>query len=97
LWKRGEEKVKELVAQKEEAYVIWDESELEKSESMKAEGTVCGAFNESSASETDQTRLHQPTHRPTHLCAGRQLVTGIGHGDERLPCSGTPVLVDKQR
>lgn len=34
LWKVGDEKVKELVGQKEEAYAIWDESVLEKSESL---------------------------------------------------------------
>jgi hypothetical protein len=38
LWGRANEKVKELSEQKEEAYVIWDESVLEKSESLQAEG-----------------------------------------------------------
>ena len=38
LWKCGEEKVKELLGQKQAAYVIWDESVLEKSESLQAEG-----------------------------------------------------------
>ena len=38
LWKRGQERVRELVRQKESVYVIWDESVLEKSESLKAEG-----------------------------------------------------------
>jgi len=38
LWGRADEKVKELRKQNEEIYVIWDESVLEKSESLKAEG-----------------------------------------------------------
>jgi hypothetical protein len=38
LWRSANEKVKELLARKEEAYVIWDESVLEKSESLQAEG-----------------------------------------------------------
>ena len=38
LWKQGDEKVKELRKQKEQVYVIWDESVLEKAESLKAEG-----------------------------------------------------------
>jgi hypothetical protein len=38
LWGRADEKVKELRQKKEEIYVIWDESVLEKSESLKAEG-----------------------------------------------------------
>ena len=38
LWGRGAEKVQELREQKEAAYVIWDESILEKSESLQAEG-----------------------------------------------------------
>ncbi|HSL42176.1 MAG TPA: hypothetical protein VK897_02015 [Anaerolineales bacterium] len=38
LWQRANEKVRELRGQKAEAYVIWDESVLEKSESLQAEG-----------------------------------------------------------
>lgn len=38
LWGRAQERVRELVRQHEAAYVIWDESVLEKSESLKAEG-----------------------------------------------------------
>lgn len=37
LWGRGNEKVKVLKERKEETYVIWDESVLEKSESLQAE------------------------------------------------------------
>lgn len=37
LWKRADEKVKELQAKKEAVYAIWDESVLEKSESLQAE------------------------------------------------------------
>jgi hypothetical protein len=37
LWQRADERVKELRGQKEAVYVIWDESVLEKSESLKAE------------------------------------------------------------
>lgn len=38
LWQRANEKVQELRGQNEEAYVIWDESVLEKPESLQAEG-----------------------------------------------------------
>ncbi len=38
LWQRAQEKVKELKAHQEATYVIWDESVLEKSESLQAEG-----------------------------------------------------------
>lgn len=37
LWQQAQAKVKELRAHQEAAYVIWDESVLEKSESLKAE------------------------------------------------------------
>jgi hypothetical protein len=37
LWRRGNEKVQELREQNAEIYVIWDESVLEKSESLQAE------------------------------------------------------------
>lgn len=38
LWKQAQQRVRELAGQKETVYVIWDESVLEKSESLKAEG-----------------------------------------------------------
>lgn len=38
LWMGGDKKVKELMDEEQQAYVIWDESVLEKSESLKAEG-----------------------------------------------------------
>ena len=38
LWQQANEKVKVLLRGKEEAYVIWDESVLEKAESLQAEG-----------------------------------------------------------
>jgi Transposase DDE domain len=37
LWQRADEKVKELTEKQEAVYVIWDESVLEKSESLQAE------------------------------------------------------------
>ena len=37
LWRRGNERVQELKQQNEEIYIIWDESVLEKSESLQAE------------------------------------------------------------
>jgi len=70
LWKCGDQKVKELLGQKEAAYVIWDESVLEKSESLKSGRLVCSALHQSGTSEADQTRLFQSAHRATHLCAG---------------------------
>jgi hypothetical protein len=36
LWGRGNEKVKELRERKEEIYAIWDESVIEKSESLRS-------------------------------------------------------------
>ncbi len=38
LWRMGDERVKELNEQNEEAYGIWDESVLEESGSLKAQG-----------------------------------------------------------
>ena len=38
LWQQANEKVKALLRGKEEAYVIWDESVLEKAESLQVEG-----------------------------------------------------------
>jgi len=87
LWKRANEKVQELVGQKEEAYVIWDESVLEKPESLQAEG-LCAVRS------TKATRLKRikpgyfnpPTGRPIFVPGFnwlQVLVTGL---------KGTPVL-----
>jgi hypothetical protein len=87
LWKCGEEKVKELLGQKQAAYVIWDESVLEKSESLQAEG-LCAVRS------TKATRLKRikpgyfnpPTGRPIFVPGFnwlQVLVTGL---------QGTPVL-----
>src|SRR5512139_869552 len=65
LWKRGDEKVKELAGQREEAYVIWDESVLEKSESLKAEG-LC-AVRSTKAARLKRIKpgyFNPPTDRP---------------------------------
>jgi hypothetical protein len=65
LWKRAQEKVQELNAQKEAAYVIWDESVLEKSESLKAEG-LC-AVRSTKAARLKRIKpgyFNPPTGRP---------------------------------
>jgi hypothetical protein len=38
LWKQGDERVEALLSLKEDIYVLWDESVIEKSESLAAEG-----------------------------------------------------------
>jgi hypothetical protein len=89
LWKGGNEKVKELVAQKEDAYVIWDESVLEKSESLKAEG-LC-AVRSTKAARLKRIKpgyFNPPTDRPIFVPGInwlQVLVTGM---------KGSPVLVD---
>ncbi len=87
LWKRADEKVKGLIEQKEEAYVIWDESVLEKSESLKAEG-LC-AVRSTQAVRLKRIKpgyFNPPTGRPIFVPGInwlQVLVTGI---------QGTPVL-----
>lgn len=44
LWKRGNEKVYEVMGPDSDPYVIWDESVLEKPESLKAEG-LCAVIS----------------------------------------------------
>jgi hypothetical protein len=87
LWKCGDEKVKELLGQKEEAYVIWDESVLEKAESLKAEG-LC-AVRSTKAARLKRIKpgyFNPPTDRPIFVPGInwlQVLVTGM---------KGTPVL-----
>ena len=87
LWGRGNEKVKELREQKEAIYVIWDESVLEKSESLQAE-RLC-AVRSSKAARLKRIKpgyFNPPGGRPIFVPGFnwlQLLVTGM---------KGTPVL-----
>lgn len=81
LWQRANEKVQELREQKEEAYVIWDESVLEKSESLQAEG-LC-AVRSTKAARLKRIKpgyFNPPTGRPIFVPGFnwlQLLVTGL--------------------
>jgi hypothetical protein len=83
LWQRANEKVKELREQNEAAYVIWDESVLEKSESLQAEG-LC-AVRSTKAARLKRIKpgyFNPPTGRPIFVPGFnwlQLLVTGL-HG-----------------
>src|SRR6185503_17170350 len=87
LWKKADQRVKELGKQKEDGYVIWDESVLEKSESLKAEG-LC-AVRSTKAARLKRIKpgyFNPPTDRPIFVPGInwlQLLVTGR---------KGTPVL-----
>lgn len=87
LWRKGHAKVQELAQQREEAYVIWDESVLEKPESLKAEG-LC-AVRSTKAARLKRIKpgyFNPPTGRPIFVPGMnwlQLLVTGL---------QGTPVL-----
>jgi len=87
LWERANEKVKELSSSQAAVYVIWDESVLEKSESLKAEG-LC-AVRSSKAARLKRIKpgyFNPPTDRPIFVPGFNWLqilVTGL---------QGTPVL-----
>lgn len=87
LWERADERVKELKARKEAAYVIWDESVLEKSESLQAEG-LC-AVRSTKAARLKRIKpgyFNPPSGRPIFVPGFhwlQLLVTGM---------QGTPVL-----
>jgi len=87
LWGRADEKVKELRQPKEEIYVIWDESVLEKSESLKAEG-LCAVRSTKAAllKRIKPGYFNPPGGRPIFVPGFnwlQLLVTGL---------QGTPVL-----
>lgn len=87
LWNQANEKVKELAASQTATYVIWDESVLEKNESLKAEG-LC-AVRSSKAARLKRIKpgyFNPPTDRPIFVPGYnwlQLLVTGL---------QGTPVL-----
>lgn len=87
LWKRADEKVKELRERQEVVYAIWDESVLEKSESLKAE-RLC-AVRSTKAARLKRIKpgyFNPPTGRPIFVPGFhwlQLLVTGL---------QGAPVL-----
>jgi hypothetical protein len=87
LWKRADEKVKELRKNKEAVYAIWDESVLEKSESLQAE-RLC-AVRSTKAARLKRIKpgyFNPPSGRPIFVPGFnwlQLLVTGL---------QGTPVL-----
>jgi len=87
MWHCGDEKVKGLLGQNEAVYAIWDESVLEKSESLKAEG-LC-AVRSTQAARLKRIKpgyFNPPTDRPIFVPGINWLqilVTGM---------QGTPVL-----
>jgi hypothetical protein len=65
LWRRANAKIRELVERKEEVYAIWDESVLEKPESLQAEG-LC-AVRSTKAARWKRIKpgyFNPPTDRP---------------------------------
>ena len=93
LWKQANAKVHELVQTHQEAYVIWDESVLEKSESLRAEG-LCAVRSSKAARLKRIKPGFQPSHRSSHFRAGLQLAADLGDRYAGSTRSGTPVLVD---
>ena len=87
LWKQASKKIQELLNNNETAYVIWDESVLEKSESLKAEG-LC-AVRSTKAARLKRIKpgyFNPPTDRPIFVPGFNWLqilVTGL---------KGAPVL-----
>jgi len=87
LWKQAHQKVQELLDKRETAYVIWDESVLEKPESLQAEG-LC-AVRSTKAARLKRIKpgyFNPPTDRPIFVPGFnwlQVLVTGL---------KGVPVL-----
>lgn len=87
LWKQAHQKVQELLDKRETAYVIWDESVLEKPESLQAEG-LC-AVRSTKAARLKRIKpgyFNPPTEQPIFVPGFnwlQVLVTGL---------KGVPVL-----
>lgn len=96
LWKQAHQKVQELLAKRETAYVIWDESVLEKPESLQAEGLCAVRSTKAARLKRIKPGYFNPTHGSTDICARLQLAAGVSHRFERCPRTGTLVLVDNE-
>ena len=86
LWKHGTERVEELWEQAERPLVIWDESVLEKPESLQAEG-LCAA-------QAHQAWFFQSTGGTTRLCARLSLAEDSGGWTPGNSYIGSYGLVD---
>jgi hypothetical protein len=68
LWQRAQTRLAELEQAGEEALVLWDESVLEKPESIQLEGLCAGRSSKARRDPPHQTWLLPSTGRSSHLC-----------------------------
>lgn len=68
LWRQADERLAELEQAGEDGLLMWDESVVEKSESIAEDRTVRRSFQQSSALKADQTGVLQSAGRSSHLC-----------------------------
>ena len=64
LWRAGEERVKRLKAEREEAVVVWDESEWEKAGSLELEGLCAVRSSEANWLKRIKPGFYNPPGRP---------------------------------
>ena len=89
-WQGAEEKVERLVEEGEDALIIWDESELEKPESIELEGLCAVRSSRAARLKRHKKGFHQPPPGPPVFVPGMRwlglLVVGLGEK------SGPPLM-----
>jgi hypothetical protein len=91
LWEQADQAIEQRLSPQEDVYVIWDESVLEKPESLKAERLCAVRSSKSRRLMRIKPGYFNP---PTGVCAGIELATGGDNGDERGSSPGTYPLLD---
>lgn len=89
-WRQAEERVERLLEQGEDVLLVWDESELEKSESLQLEGLCAVRSSRAARLKHHKPGFHRPPPGPAVFVPGMHwlglLVVGLSHR------SGPPLM-----
>lgn len=97
VWQRADARLEQLEQEEETALVLWDESVLEKPESIKVEGLCAVRSSKARRSVSHQTRLLQSSGWSSHLCAWPALAGAPAAGTTRAAHPGEHAVVDHAR
>ena len=95
LWQRADQELTQLEDRDELALAIWDESVLEKPESIALEGVVPGPLQQGGLSQAHQARLLQSAGRTAGIRARPAMAHRDGGRDAGASSPGRHTLVDQ--
>jgi hypothetical protein len=97
LWQRADQYVADLEQAGEEGLVRWDESVLEKSESIALEGLCAVRSSKAARLKRIKPGYYTPPGWPSHFRSRHELAGGAAAGSDRPARAGCHALVDHPR